>query len=148
MNHCRPRITTYINGLTENRWTDDTCQSWSIKGYDTGLAEERLTFWRHRKERGINPRPPESIYENDVRPRGQTLLEYSKVPIDQSADPWLATGSRAPVHPDFCHRYVTRGRSDSCKIERKMKRDKYRDKLKKKLKNDSTRKNGRSSRWK
>ena len=74
--------------IYENRWTDDTCQ-WPIKSYDTGLAEERFTFWRHRK----------SIYKYDVRPRGRTLTEYSKVPIDQSADPWLATGSRAPAQP-------------------------------------------------
>ena len=60
----------------ENRWTDDTCQSWPIKGYDTGLAEERLTFWRHRKEQGINP---------DHRSR------FTRTTFDHEAELWSST---------------------------------------------------------
>ena len=35
----------------------------------------------------INPWPPEPNYEKDIRPQNLALIEYSKVPIDQSADP-------------------------------------------------------------
>ena len=106
-------ITTYINGLTRIIGLDDTYQSWPIKGYDNDLVEESPYVLTTQEGARNKSRPPEPFYEDDVPPQDLTLLEYSKVPIEQSADPWLVTGSRAPQSNNSCHRCTTMASNDS-----------------------------------
>ena len=97
-NHCKRN---YINRLTRNV---KQVTYWP-------MINQALRQQPHRRRRIVSatkrseelePRTPVSINKINVRAmQGLTLIEYQKVPINQSADSWLTIGS-SHQSDDFC----------------------------------------------